>query len=339
MTDYRVVVADLDGTPMDELPAQNLQYSYSLDGPGSINFTVPILHSKSTLELLDPGARELHVYRNDGLVWGGYLWFLGASAQGDARCSGEGWFSMLFHRLIDQDRLYQDEDQFDIAWDLIDFTQSKTNGDLGITQQAVAASGVTRTFSYWAFQRPNLGEAIMHLHEVENGMDFEITPDKRWIAYYPERGTTVDTPFELGKNVSGLSFELDANRLMTEVTGIGAGEGQDTLISVKSDAPSQTRYNLLQESITNKDITDTTLLSDSAMGHLEANKTPRFQPEIAITTNDPPFGSYSVGDHARLKADHGLITIDAEFRIIAIVVAVTNEGRDAISVFFDGEPT
>lgn len=333
---YQVIVATLDGVLMEEVPAKNLQFTYTLNGSGTIDFTMPVLHPKSTQALLDAGARELHVYRFGTKVWGGYLEFVSAD-EDNVRCNGPGFLKALFDRTIDEDKSYLGVDQFDIVRDLIDFTQAKTDGNLGITHANLLDSGITRTFLYFAFQRPNLGDAIAHFAEIDDGFDIDLSPNKVFSMHYPRKGINTQHIFELGKNIRGISLETDAENIATEVTAIGAGEGQDTLLAVEVDTAKRAFYKLRQLSVTEKDIVDSTVLSGTARETLRISKSPRLQPQFSIETDDPPFGSYTVGDFVTIRADHGYIDLDDMFRINQMNVAVSDEGRDAITVFFERE--
>jgi hypothetical protein len=333
---YRVVIADRFGVPLDEVPAKNLQFSYILDSPGSVSFRLPLRHFKTTYDTLQP-LHEVFVYRDQLLVWGGYLWTVVASkSDSSVLFGGEGWFSWLLKkRYIDADKVYTNQEQFDIAWDLINFTQSKTDGNLGIVRATVDPSLVLRSRTYNGYERKNLGEALQELAAVDNGFDFEITSDKRWVTYYPNKGIAQGTIFELDKNIQGLSWNLDATPTANEVTAIGSGSGATTLTSVATDTSQRFLQGLMQDSVAFPDVLEQATLDSHAVEELRLSKVIRDSPQISLVTQDPPFGSYSVGDSITLKAQAGYININKQYRITSITVQVSNEGKETVELFFD----
>lgn len=333
--DYITVIAQLNGPELDEVPAGNLQFSRLLNDAGSCGFTLPILHKKVKRSLLEPGQREVHIYRAGTLVFGGHLGMADVSLGGDLRFSSDGYFARLKRRLIDNSLNYNNTDQFDIAWNLINYTQSKTNGDLGITR-AGTTSGVNRDRKYLPWERTSVADAIIEFADMNNGYDFVIDPYKAWHPYYPSKGTHVtDYVFELGKNVGSLAYQLDTQSMANEISAIGAGDGKATCIAVAADTGQQAIYGLLQETISYTDIKSFAPLMDRAVEELRIRKNQRLQPQLAIQTDVPQWGQYDVGDKVWIKADWGYLDIDQEFRIITMEVQLNNEGREIVTVQFD----
>ena len=328
---YIVVIADLDGTPIDEVPAKNLQMSYTHNAPGGITFHVPLKHEKSTAALIAPGKREIVVWRNGIKVWGGYLWFVTATS-GDANMTvqGEGYFSRFRKRYVDDDLVYTNEDQLDIAWSLIDFTQGQTNGDLGITRDpGEVPSGVMRDRRYPKEERQFIGEILEGFSELHNGFDFNITPDKVWQAFYPKRGGPTDHVFELGKNLGNIAVQHDAFGVATEITGLGEGEGNRKCIAVRFDATAQTEYGLLEDILSLPEVKHFANLDSRVREELRLRNHMRDHPQFSIIVHDAPeIFSYNIGDEVRVRADDGYIQIDEDYRIVSIVVQVGDSGKE-----------
>jgi hypothetical protein len=253
------------------------------------------------------------------------------------RFSGEGWFSKLRRRYIDSKKKYTAQDQFTIAWDLIDFTQTKTGGNLGITRFSAATSGVTRDRTYQAWERKNVGEALEELAAVQNGFDFEITSDKQWKTYYPKKTASGVHDFVLGKNIRGFAIDYDANETDTEITAMGDGEEAKMLLSVAVDTAARTEFGLLQDTRDFRDISKQSTLDAHATEELRLAKIQRVQPNIQVFTDDPPWGSFAVGDNARLDIKKGYVQLEQVFRITTITVQVSDEGNEAVGVFFGEE--
>lgn len=331
-----MTVAPINGADQDEVPAKNLQYSFLLNKPGACSFVLPIRHPQCTQTLLDPGKKEIRIYRGSTRVWGGYLWT--AQTEGESvRFGSEGYFSRFRHRYIDATRSYAATDQVSIAADLINFTQAQDGGNLGIGT-VTPASGVLRDRTYNAWERKPIAEAIEQLAAVNNGFDFEIDPDRTFRTYYPRKAGATTPIFEYRTSMKGYSVSYDATRVASEITAIGEGTESSTLLSVATDAGARVAYGLLEDSISFKDVSVQTTLDAHAVEELRARVRSRIQPQLQVYPTNPDFGTYGVGDDARVIINHGYVQINAVFRITTIVVQVSDEGSESVGVYF-GEET
>lgn len=329
MNDLRIIVADLTSTKMDEVPGTNLTYAAGLNTPGPIGFSLPLEHPKCTRALLAPGERELWVMLDGTRVWGGYLW--AARPDMNARTvefAGADWLSMLDHRHIDVTQTFAATDQTTIAWDLINFTQTKTNGALGFTNGSTA-SGVPRDRVYYDYERKKILSALQDLAVLDNGFDFEITPDKVFKTYHPYKG--VQRPayvYELGKNIDAPVLNFDAQPVVTELTGVGTGIAEAMTIQVRSDAAGLAQFGLRQDSVSVSDVSDPSMLGDYTQEQLRKTKTTLETAEELheIPTVDPPFGAVVVGDHVRFRAAQGYVTFDSIKRVVGRQVVLDPSG-------------
>jgi hypothetical protein len=336
MSPYRVVIGDLFGTPIEELVVENLQYTYAMNDAGTCTFTVPTKYFKASRSLIDPGKRTILIYNQNTLRWGGYLWTVNASDEQDIQCASDSWFSRFKRRHVDQHLVYTGADQLDIAWSLIDFTQSKPFGDLGITRfNPSESSGVMRDREYFPYERTIIADDLINLAGVIDGFDFDINPQRQWKTFYPSRGSATQFTFELGKNVGGVSYALDATQTTSEMSAMGSGDADAMLISVKSDGTSLANYGLLQDTSFFRTVKNRPTLDAHSAEELRIRRGARLQPQLSVITNDPPLGSYDIGDQCLVRASMGYIQLAEQFRIIAITVAASNEGRDSVEVFFD----
>jgi hypothetical protein len=340
LADWITTVRDLAGVKLDEIPAKNLQFTYALNNPGGINFTIPWNDPKCTRSLMSVGQRELIVNRDGEDVWGGYLWNASVSSNDDhVRFAGEGWFSRILLREIHDKLTFIDEDQLDIVWDLIAYTQARVvggvSGNLGITRfNPAESSAVLRTRRFQAYERPNIGEEIQALTEVIDGFDFEITPAKEWKTYFPHKGTDIDLVFDLDTSVDNLSFDEDATNLVSQISALGGGEAENRCIATVASSSALAAFGLLEDSISFTDIKHFNTLAGKADAELQIRKIPRWQPQV--TLNNSLWGQYSVGDRPRVRGKLGnYIDFDERFRIGVINVQVNDEGREVVQVMFD----
>lgn len=332
--EYTVKIADLHGAILEEVPAKNIQYSFFLNESGNANFSLPIDHPKCNYDLLTPGKRQILIYRNSTLVWGGYLW--AAQIQEPlVMFSAADWFSRLQHRYL-SDPFSRHQDQLKTAWDLIAYTQAKSTLDI-VQFNPGQTSGVKRKISYSSMDRSIIAELIQNLAASDNGFDFEITPDKYWKVYYPTKGQALqEVILELGKNIRTYTGDWDANSLATEITGIGSSvDNSEAILATYSSAAAEAEFGLLEESLSYTDITDKDLLRAAVREELRVSKQVLIRPGVFVDANDPPYGSYGIGDTVRVIMQRGYyMNIDSAFRISTILVQVADSGQELIQLEF-----
>ncbi len=227
---FRVVIADLAGEPIEEVPARGLQFPRALNDPGSCSFDLLKKDAKSVRSLLEPGQRKILVRDGDMLRFVASLDAIsGGSDSNTIKIGGPGFhLARLSDRFIDVNRNYDDVEQFDIAWDLIDWTQTKTAGaDLGITRwDHEVPSGVVRSVGYHALDRPVIAESLKSLAGADDGFDFEITPDGIWKVHHPSQGGDSDAAFiHPRKNILSFQYTIDAGDVTSHLTAIGGELG------------------------------------------------------------------------------------------------------------------
>lgn len=336
---FRFVIADINGVEQAEVVPSNPIWSEVLNDAGAASFVMPLRHPLCTRTLFQQGASELHIYYGQNRVWGGHLYGAEASTSDDTvRFGFEGFFSRLKHRYVDVTRNYNNVDQFDIAWGLISYTQGKTNGNLGMnwTRGSATPSGVTRDINYPFWERTIIADAILDLAELNNGFDFQVTPNKTWTTYYPSRGAVKTIPLELGKNVQTWAMGEDATDTANAVSAIGAGDGKNTCIAVASSATNQAALGLMERADSFTEIKRYAQLNDKATEIVRQRKAPRLSPSITLyPTQEPGIFAFNPGDRITLRAHEGYIDFERQMRCIAVTYALSNEGRCAATYSFD----
>lgn len=340
---YAVVIAEIDGTEIDEIPATDLNVAFVLNDTGKCGFSLPLVHPKSTQAIIDEGKKNIHVYRRGELFWGGRLWSTSVDTDIEDetfQVAGADWFSLLFKRhlaeTIDPSKLnFQDEDQLDVAWKIIKWTQDVET--LGIIRDNPAeASGKLINVKYPHWERVKVAVAIQELTDSDDGFDFELTPDKRWKTHYPRRGGDASVVFEYGKNVEKIGYTKDAEKVISELSGLGSGSDRNRCISVETDAEALADFGLLQDSVDFSEVKNYSRLEDKTKAELRKWRRPLWQPTLVAVTEDPAWGEYELGDYADVKADYGFLQIDRKFRIIALNVRWDEENtKETIEVYFD----
>lgn len=332
------------GYPDREIP---IEFTRSLNAADALSFTLPADDPFVTQANFAPGAREIHLYRDEVLMPGtGRLWRGDQTSLKSARFEVRGWWSVLEHREVSEDLVYNNVDELQIAWNLIAFTQARTGGDLGITRGSATPAGVNRWVAYCLDQRDEIASAIADLAAAENGFDFEIGPDKVWRTWSPLRGSDTGINLNGATNITNtFSLSIDASGVANEVTGIkGGGNCETPVVELALDATSRGIYGLLQSNIA-EDRISAVHLQAMAEDVLRISKDPRFQATVtldpameSIARPDivvPDLSTYDLGDTLHLSTDIGFGSVDRDFRIVGISVRAGSVNREVITLKLD----
>jgi hypothetical protein len=216
-------------------------------------------------------------------------------------------------------------------------TQALTNGDFGITAGLTPIGRpADRTYEF-----KNLYEdALMGLsnNNVQNGLDFEVTPDKKFNLYYPTKGRQLTSVvFSWGVNITDFTLIQSAVEMTNQVIVLGSGEGNSMLTTTRNAATRiQETYRLRQKLLYHKDVVKVATLIEHGDAELSENS---FQSTVvAIKTRGdlaPGFGSYEVGDSVRVKIERGIVSVDSFYRIYGIEVKPGKEDQEEITLIFN----
>jgi Prophage endopeptidase tail len=330
---WKVSIYNLNGSVvLDRAPCQAWMFNYVLNAPGAFEADLQLNHASVTESIFGVGAKEIRVYRGTVLTWGGYLWSLQASATNyKARIRGEGYFSRFRRRIIADDIIKKDKDSGDIAWDLIQYTQS-THGTFGITDGHIKTN-VTIDHAYCATDLGEVGSAIEELSEMDDSFDFWITPtitnpnNKVFHTATPRRGGTKAVTINQDNAISA-EYEIDATDLSNRIWGVGAGDCNPPDFET-SAAASITTYGELHSTITYDDLDNLPSVKAHTREDLRLNKQPRRQVTVTLEERDYTWGSFDVGDIITLSSNRGYLTDSRQMRVIRIQTNFNPENRIA----------
>ena len=321
-----------------------LTYQNSIEGNKEVVVTYTSIEDKFKRTVLDPGRTALFVDRNGVIVWGGLLWTVKAQSdvgQAGGRVGsridlGGSTFWSILNRLLINSTLSYNTDQLTIFENVLYWafnTKTDASGNLPpITLPSGNTSGVTRERNYKAHEMKVVGEVLEQLSDVNNGFDFYVNctydsssnPTAEIKLYYPEKGRRTDTVLELGRNISQLTWSIDATRQANAAIAIGKGDGESAITSRKNDTSLMGvgSYPLLERkhSYTSVEVQGT--LDDHADMDLLKYKYPVKNPKVIVITNpiDDPVGTLTVGDEVRIIADLGYEQVDSWHRITELSI-------------------
>lgn len=270
------------------------------------------------------------------IVWSGHITHVSGGYEGiTGRVDVEAAtpLNALMSRYTDyNDVVYTATEQASILWDLIDTTQSKTNGFMGIYQGSLATGNVRdRTY-----QRNKIGELLVNMSNVIDGCGFSFDPiqdtNGKFVGWtfntaYPKAGAlrTDLNAIEIGQNVQSLSFNTRGD-IYNTVIGIGGGTGYP-IYSEQSSSGSQLGSTRRETFYTNKDVLEQTTLDEQSEGYLNIVQAENFDISLSlIPKTNPEYGSFFVGDYLYLNLQKGYLNIQGWRKVKAIDIKVSDNG-------------
>jgi hypothetical protein len=310
---------------------------------------------KYNVELATIPARcGMYVDRDGILVWGGVVW--GRSYNSTTQTltfNAQEWISYFDHRRVTQDVQFTNVDQLLIAKTLIENAQNATYGDIGVGYNSAGqtTSGILVDRIYYNYELKNVFQAIQDLSRQSDGFDFAIDvdydingqPEKYFNTYYPRSGLAYsfgdpNVPvftFPAG-NMVEYEYPEDGSIVANTVYALGAGSNEGKLIAIAQDITKlSTGWALLETTANYSDITDQTVLDNLAIAQSVATSYPPTVLKVVVPAYvDPVFGSYEVGDDARIIITDSRFpnTLDEIYRIVGLSVQPGENGPERVTL-------
>ena len=355
-TQYRYLLADvLTNQIIAELSLTNVNFTQQLNAAGT--FTGDLLLSGvnsaglNVLASTIPGRCAVYVDRSGVLVWGGIIWQREYdSASQDLKITAREFESYFERRRITSTLSYTSQDQLTIAESLIQTAQAVPYGNIGVIIPSTI-SGVTVSQVYYSYEFKTYFNALSDLAKNNNGFDFNIkvaydgdgNPTKTLQLGYPRLGNTYSSTSAIvptfilpAGNIVQYNYKEDGTKAVNTVYATGAGSNEGKLIATGTDsAKTASGWPLLEDSTNYSNITDSTLLTGLANGQvLAASYPPQTLQIVAPPYADPVFGTYNLGDQARVVITDPFYPseFDGNFRIIGLNVSPGENGPERVTL-------
>jgi hypothetical protein len=345
MANYRYLFADLlTNSILAELPLTNVNFTQQLNTAGT--FTGELLLSGINTANLNvnngtiPARTALYVDRDGVLVWGGIIWNREyTSANQTVKITAREFESYFERRRITSDAVFTNTDQLTAVQSVVNTAQSAANGNIGITV-GTETSGVLISRTIYGYEYKTVFSFIQDLSRSTNGFDFNVyvyydsngNPAKLLRLGYPRYGRVYSSTdstipvLELPANMIEYSYPEDGSIAVNTLYALGAGSNPGKLLSTAIDGTKiAAGWPLLEDQANYSDVADSTLLTNLANGQVAVTSYPPITLKVAISTYvDPIFGSYEIGDDARVRIldDRFPTQLDTVFRIVAYNVSV-----------------
>jgi len=326
---FKVIIQNLDQSQKWTIPfiSGNIVEELNRDRSANITFSFEAINSIAsnsgiTVEqLLTSSYKEMFIYDDDdNLIYSGFIDdygdSIGENSSGKVNITSRGFFTLLTKRHTDKVKIYSATDSSDIAWDLIN--ESQTSGeegdDLGITR-GLDPTTVNRNRTYY---NETISDAIFDLSKdkIKEGFDFEVNNSKQFNVFYPQKGTQRDSII-VKEGFNMLTARINKNGVLNmanQIIVMGSGYGEE-MISETRDAEDVYKqiYYLLQDTLPEKDIIEASTLQDKGDRYLEIYKLPRRTVSVTTFFENPNWNDFDVGDTIKVVIPSR--EIDEFFRI------------------------
>lgn len=320
-------------TQISDLPFKALTVNWVLNAPGAVDLTLNPYDALMVMADLNPGEFQLAVYRNSTRIWAGYIWGqrVGMAQNKDHTLSltAEGYYSALRSRVVTSDLIYNNQLVQDIMWGLIDHTQTKTHGNLGLTQGLHSGGSQRIDRDYCALEYPIISDSIDEIVSLDDGCDWAIGPnlsyanDKLWRTYQPRRGSDLSGSVTIDQSqISRMTYEINGSTLANLIYNSGTDDCNPP-VEITEDTTSQTTYGLM-EAVQQLDQSKKRDLIKHGDRFIRNYKNPSWTAEVTyFENNGPALGAFDVGDRIALSDSTGFSTFSKTMRCMSIQADVT----------------
>lgn len=333
MADFRLEARTRGGSYLATLPVRNIQGEHWYNRPKQLRFELPLNNVNVTRQNLWPGLTEVQLFRNNTRIFTGPLWDATATSSNNTlACAAESIESYLGHRRIMADLRYTGAASATV-WDLINRTQTLTDGGLGITQGTVQVAPNVQV-DYLISDGKYLLDCITELAELDaSGFDWEINPDRQLNLWYPRPQIASRVKLEYGGAISGYSVQVlghyEANDIFVK--------GKDALRSTSPivDTAKRTEYGLRQLVGSNTGLTMLAQVNDYAQRLLALHRDPKEIPHITLrsTSVNPWDGDIGILQTAQVVIDDGWAQYNQTMRLNGFQYTIGKHGSESFNLY------
>jgi hypothetical protein len=290
MTRNRSGIIDLS---MDVFEAENFARSLNLEFYG----------------LFNAGVAEIRIRRGEREMMGGRLMETVPDLDekgGTFSLIALGYLELFTDRnLYPSDTLtYLNEDIGTIAWNRINATQSREDGDLGITQGEIETSRDIAEEEQASYGK-TVKELLIDYTTLSGSGDFEFTPDKQFNWHYPGLGADrPQHPFRYGEggNIKRISAPRDGSKMVNVSINRGANNGTAQVFTIRQNASARAAYGRHERVDDYSSIQSIELVEDFGDETLRTGSSPSVLPTIELFGDrDPILSVYNLGDRVPLE--------------------------------------
>ena len=354
---YVILVKDKTGANSYEFEkATSLSWEWYENEVGRCKFVIPYNDVKlSSTSIPDNAFSEILIYRNQELVWQGFVAYVEDTKDGTA-VYGLTYMEVLKYARTGYYGASHDGTGFEftnaqlntIITSVYNAHQSdhilKNRITLGTIQTVYqtgtsTAKTITKTlFDETLFelltQFVAVGRADSPSGAWKQDTVFEVTFNSSTpiLNFWRDVGTNKsDVIFELDSEIVDFNFGVDLRWLSNSVGGYGIQEGPKVLLSSQTDSTSITTYYRRHSQPFFGQVTTQSQLNEMTKDFLTQYKDPIKGFAIKLVAGLKPFDGYSMGDSIRVRINRGRVNVDQFFRVVGMEVNLDQNGVEVVN--------
>ena len=218
-----------------------------------------------------------------------------------------------------------------MAWKIISDSQSRTNGNLGITRGTTVGAGAPA--GYYNAKR---GEYISQAHETladgKNGFDCVFTTDRVYNQYYPRIATRANVRLEYGANIQSYSNFIQGKYIGNDLLTIGKeGLLSDSVV----DTNSQAEYGLMEFVAEQTNADNVPLLNLHNERSLARRRIPRQEPTIVLNSElvNPLEGDIGYGQVTTVVINDGYTQYAQDMQCTGFSMNYGKPGNETFTLY------
>lgn len=336
MSEAVLVVTDLAGVRKGELTKASLDScEWELNAPGGGAISINPLEAQA--ELIKVNECEVQVWIDEAYRH----CIIPRAIRGNAKkvtYQCEGLLGEFDFRHINNSLMYGSDgppvvymEQFQIAWNILNYAQTGANRDLRIDSSLWTPSGVGRLRKYNWFDHTNILAELKTFPEAKNGFDYDIVlfadGRREWTPYHPAKGSfRANLVLEWGRNVVDFSYDKDGQDQGTKTYMSGASEGDVHFEQNYENVALSAKYRQRERVVSEGQEKDLPYLLDRAEEETAAFGNPVVLPDLTVR-DIPASGGFpaikldgvlETGDVVPVRVNHGVCNMVGNYRITKI---------------------
>jgi hypothetical protein len=309
--------------------AHDRKLHIGLDEPCSASFTINGRSNQASQ--IQEMELDLMMARNEQWFFRGRLASTEDTIDQDSHkvtVTANDYRSMLDRRFILAPVTFNNIEQTEIGWSLINTSQGQNNGDYGIRRGQIAQTGQLRVRSYDVGK--SIGEALTQLGDVIGGFDWEIDPNLHYNAYYPQRGSVRGLVLDYGTAITNIQRQWNSG----DYGNVVIGQGGPSLSPVIIDGQTAPLFpgGRIELSYSNPDLVEQTTLQQQTQGVLTQAADPVGNYTVQLATGVWAPNLLWIGDTCRLVVRSGRLQFDAMVRVLTIDITISDDGGEAVQL-------
>lgn len=330
---YNIVVTDEDRSQIQSLTEfEHFSIEFKLNDSVVLRELSIDGRAGEQVNIITELASDIIIYRENQKLYRGRITYSQDDLGPDRHTtsiSSVDYRGLLDRRILYDNQNYVSTDQSLIAWNLVNNTQGKTGGNLGITRGTGQSTGVDRDREYTPGQ--SIGEQIKQLSEVINGFEYEVDPELAFNVFYPQRGSTKDVVLEYGRDVVILNRNVSSQDFANAIRM----NGEDGTITATRTAANiaTTPEGRWDKQIGFEDVSVQTTLNQKA--DQELINSGELRPSYTLELHDGVWQDkdhFWIGDTVLLVVKSGRLNVVEQVRILELKLTVNSDGSERVDL-------